>query len=129
MAVHNSSYWKGAHYLGVGPAAHSYNGISRRFNMRSNSQYIQNTAEGKPFYEEEILTEKDQYNEYVLTRLRTNWGCDLNEMEKLFEGKFTEHFKSSLQEHKEHITITGNIVTLNQAGKHFADGIAADLFY
>jgi oxygen-independent coproporphyrinogen III oxidase len=129
MAVHNSSYWKDAHYLGVGPAAHSYNGISRRFNVRSNAQYMQNIEEGKSYYEEEILTDKDKYNEYVLTRLRTNWGCDLHEMEKLFEEKFTSHFKNGIQKQKEYIIVNNNSVTLNKQGKHFADGIAADLFY
>lgn len=129
MAVHNSSYWRGAHYLGVGPAAHSYNGISRRFNVRSNTQYLQSIENNKPYWEEEILTDKDKYSEYILTRLRTSWGCDWNEMEKMFDRKFMEHFKNKLEQHKEHIIISKGIITLNQAGKHFADGIAADLFY
>ncbi|MGZ3863650.1 MAG: radical SAM family heme chaperone HemW [Bacteroidia bacterium] len=129
MAAHNSSYWKGAHYLGVGPAAHSYNGNSRRFNVKSNAQYLQNIESGKPYWEEEVLTDRDKYNEYILTRLRTSWGCDWNEMEKLFDKKFMEHFKNKLNEHKKHIIISKGIITLNQAGKHFADGIAADLFY
>ncbi|MGZ3903160.1 MAG: coproporphyrinogen-III oxidase family protein, partial [Bacteroidia bacterium] len=129
MAVHNSSYWKGAHYSGVGPAAHSYNGVSRSFNVKSNSQYLHNIESGKQFWEEEQLSDQDKYNEYILTRLRTSWGCDRNEMEKMFDKKFIEHFKNKLNEHKEHIIISKGVVTLNQAGKHFADGIAADLFY
>ena len=129
MAVHNSSYWKGAHYLGVGPAAHSYNGVSRSFNVKSNTQYIQNLESEKSYWEDEILSDKDKYNEYILTRLRTSWGCDWNEMERIFDKKFMEHFKNKLAEHKEHIVIFRGVVTLNQAGKHFADGIAADLFF
>jgi oxygen-independent coproporphyrinogen-3 oxidase len=129
MAVHNSSYWKGAHYLGVGPAAHSYNEVSRSFNVRSNSQYLQCIEEGKPYFEEEELTDKDKYNEYVLTRLRTNWGCDLDEMKKLFDGEFVAHFLKQVRNHKNKIEIKGHIITLTKTGKHFADGIAADLFF
>ena len=128
MAVHNGNYWKGEHYLGVGPAAHSYNEVSRRFNVRSNGQYIQSLENGKTFYEEEILSPENKYNEYILTRLRTEWGCDTDEMEKLFGKSYTDHFIKNLQKHNQFITINKNIITLNKSGKHFADGIAADLF-
>src|ERR1035437_1360587 len=128
MAEHNSSYWKGAHYLGVGPSAHSYNGVSRRFNVKSNAQYIKLLENEKTFFEEEILTPENKYNEYVLTRLRTNWGCDLQEIETLFGKKHAAHFLKQLQKHNKFISVDKNIVTLNKPGKHFADGIAADLF-
>ncbi len=128
IAVHNSSYWKGAHYLGVGSSAHSYNGLSRSFNVKSNTGYVQAIELGKNFSEEEILSPENKYNEYVLTRLRTEWGCDTEEMEKLFEKKYVEHFLKQLQKHGQYISVDGNIVTLNKQGKHFADGIAADLF-
>lgn len=128
IAVHNSSYWKGAHYLGVGPSAHSYNGVARSFNVKSNAQYIQLIETGKNISEEEILTPENKYNEYVLTRLRTEWGCDVGEMEKLFGKKLSDYFLKRLQKHEQHVFITNNIVTLNGQGKHFADGIASDLF-
>ena len=128
-AVHNSNYWKGEHYLGVGPSAHSYNGTARRFNVKSNSQYIKALTEEKTFYEEEILSADNKYNEYVLTRLRTQWGCDISEIENSFGRKYSEHFLKGLKEHAQHILIDKNIVTLNRRGKHFADGIASDLFY
>jgi oxygen-independent coproporphyrinogen III oxidase len=121
MAVHNSSYWKG-------PAAHSYNGSSRRFNVKSNAGYLQSMEAGKDYYEEEILSETDKYNEYVLTRLRTNWGCDTEEMKKLFDKKAVDHFLKGIEKHRESVLIDGHIITLNNKGKHFADGIAADLF-
>src|ERR1035437_8679237 len=79
IAEHNSSYWKGLSYFGIGPSAHSYNGVSRRFNVRSNAHYTQAIENNKIFYEEEILTANDKYNEYILTRLRTAWGCDMQE--------------------------------------------------
>ena len=131
MAEHNSNYWKGLSYLGVGPSAHSYNGVSRRFNVRSNAQYIQATEGGKPFYEEEILTANDKYNEYILTRLRTEWGCDVQEMQKNFGEKYVAYFFNQLEcyKQKNFIDVKQNIITLTKQGKHFADGIASDLFY
>jgi len=128
MAVHNSNYWKGAHYLGVGPSAHSYNGMSRSFNIKSNTQYIQSLESGRSYSEEEILSPENKYNEYVLTRLRTEWGCDVMEMEKLFGKKYVDHFLKQIEKHKQHLIINKNIVTLSKQGKHFADGIASDLF-
>jgi oxygen-independent coproporphyrinogen-3 oxidase len=131
MAEHNSNYWRGLSYLGIGPSSHSYNGISRRFNSRSNAQYIQSIENDKSFYEEEELTANDKYNEYILTRLRTNWGCDLEEMENLFADKYITHFLEQLipYQQKNFIETKQNTVTLNKQGKHFADGIASDLFY
>ena len=131
MAEHNSNYWRGLSYLGVGPSAHSYNGISRSFNVRSNAQYVQAIENDKPFYEEEILTANDKYNEYILTRLRTDWGCDVEEMKRLFAEKYITHFLEQLKpyQQKNFIEIKQNIITLNKQGKHFADGIASDLFY
>ena len=130
MAVHNSSYWKGLSYLGVGPAAHSYNGKNRRFNVRSNMQYIQAMAANKAYFEEEVLTKKDSYNEYILTRLRTSWGCDLNEIAEAFGEKYSRHFTEQLGPylHMGFVAQTGPKIYLKQAGKHFADRIASDLF-
>lgn len=131
MARHNSNYWRGLPYLGIGPSAHSYNGISRRFNVKSNSKYIQSIENHNIFYEEEILTENDKYNEYILTRLRTEWGCDLKEIKNIFGEKYAIYFLSGLKSHKQKdwIEMKENQVTLTRQGKHFADGIAADLFY
>jgi len=81
---HNSAYWSGEKYLGIGPASHSFNGSSRRWNIANSQIYIQSIAEGKLNYQEEILTDKQKYNEYVLTSLRTMQGCDLNLIEKRF---------------------------------------------
>ena len=131
IAEHNSNYWRGLSYLGIGPSAHSYNGISRRFNVRGNAQYIQLLEKDKPFYDVEELTANDKYNEYILTRLRTNWGCDLGEMKNLFAEKYLIYFLQQIENYKQKnfIEIKQNTVTLNKQGKHFADGIASDLFY
>jgi oxygen-independent coproporphyrinogen-3 oxidase len=130
-AAHNSNYWKGLWYLGIGPSAHSYNGVSRRFNVRSNAPYIQAVENNKVFYEEEILTANDKYNEYILTRLRTEWGCDTEEMRNLFGEKYIVFFLKQIEPYiqKKLVTINQNTVTLSKQGKHFADGIASDLFY
>ena len=131
MAVHNSNYWRGFSYLGIGPSAHSYNGVSRRYNVRSNTQYIQAIENNKPFYEEETLTANDKYNEYILTSLRTQWGCDVKEIKTSFGEKYADYFLTQLETHrqKNFIDIKQNTVILNKQGKHFADGIASDLFY
>ncbi|HWY38582.1 MAG TPA: radical SAM family heme chaperone HemW [Bacteroidia bacterium] len=129
MAVHNSNYWRGSPYLGIGPSAHSYNGTCRSFNVKSNAQYIQCVEEGKAHCEEEILSEIDKYNEYILTRLRTSWGCDLKEMKELFGEKYVSYFIERSGKHKQHISANKNSVTLTQQGRHFADAIASDLFY
>jgi oxygen-independent coproporphyrinogen-3 oxidase len=115
-------------YLGVGPAAHSFNGFNRRFNIKSNTGYIQAIESGKSFSEEEILSDMDRYNEYVLTRLRTSWGVDLNEIVEMFGHKYIEYFLKNLHMHEQYILRDKNIIKLNQKGKHFADGIASDLF-
>jgi len=128
IAVHNSSYWRGESYLGVGPSAHSYNGVARSFNVKSNAAYLQAMESGKVFWEEELLTDADKYNEYVLTRLRTSWGCDLDEIVELFGHKYKEYFLKNLYLHEQYINRNKNKITLSQKGKHFADGIASDLF-
>jgi oxygen-independent coproporphyrinogen-3 oxidase len=99
--------------------------------VRSNTQYIQATENDKPFYEEEILTDNDKYNEYILTRLRTQWGCDIKEIKTFFGEKYAAYFLNQLEAYKQKnlIDIKQNTVTLSKQGKHFADGIASDLFY
>lgn len=127
-AVHNSNYWKGEFYLGIGPSAHSYNGASRRYNVKSNAQYIKGIQSGHPIFEEEILSANDKYNEFVMTRLRTSWGCNTEEIRLLFGEEFLSHFLQQAARHKHLLQIHENNVTLTQQGRHFADGIASDLF-
>lgn len=128
FAVHNSNYWRGHLYTGIGPSAHSYNGIERQWNIKNNAQYISKINAGDIFYETETLTPDNKYNEYVLTRLRTIWGCDISEMEQLFGKKYVEHFINSVAAYKEYFVVKDNLYTLNDKGRLLADGIAAELF-
>lgn len=127
---HNSSYWKHTPYLGLGPAAHSFDGNSRQWNPSNLARYMKNVAEGIDCEEREMLTEDDLFNETVLLRLRTCQGIDLDEV----EAKFGTERKNSLMEHfgnhypAGYFERTGNRLRLTDAGLWFADGIAADLF-
>jgi oxygen-independent coproporphyrinogen-3 oxidase len=129
FARHNSNYWLGQHYLGLGPSAHSYNGSSRQWNLKNNPGYVKAVNEGGRFYEEERLSLKDRYNEYVLTRLRTLWGCDVSEMTTLFGNSMTGHFKKHIQPLREFVDEKAGVFTLNKRGKLIADGLASDLFF
>lgn len=127
---HNSNYWLKENYLGLGPSAHSYNGNSRQWNISNNAIYIQSLEKGELNFEKEILTNDQQYNEYILTSLRTMWGADLKHIENTF-GK--EYIAYCLTESKKYI-VSGKVITrenkllLTNEGKLFADKIASDLF-
>ncbi len=129
FAKHNSNYWLQQHYLGIGPSAHSFDGHSRQWNLRSNNKYIKEVLGSGMFFEKEMLQTKDRYNEYVLTRLRTIWGCNILEIESLFGKFFSEHFKGNIEPKKEFIQIKNSVFTLNKKGRLQADGIASDLFF
>jgi len=127
---HNVAYWNGEKYLGIGPSAHSYNGISRHWNISNNMKYINALEKKSSFFEEEILTRKNIINEYILTALRTNKGLDskrLLEMLKDNEGRIfinqIHHFiKHSLIEKKQ------NTFFLTEEGMILCDKITSDLF-
>jgi len=126
---HNSTYWLGGKYLGLGPSAHSYDGVSRQWNVSQISNYIAG-SENNPIFEKEILSETQRFNEYVMTSLRTSWGCNLEYVKTVFGLVYFNHLKSSslkyIQEQK--ITKVESILYLTLRGKLYADGIAADLF-
>jgi oxygen-independent coproporphyrinogen-3 oxidase len=127
---HNSLYWLGGHYLGLGPSAHSYNGNSRQWNVSNISKYIQLDDFHTTVEEKEILTINQRYNEYVMTSLRTIWGCDtahiLNVFGSEFEAKFIRIAGQYLE--KNHLCREGTKYFLTDEGKLFADGISAALF-
>jgi len=127
---HNSNYWLGVPYLGLGPSAHSYNGTSRRWNILNLTSYIHGIQTGHPHTEEEILSISQMYNEYVMTSLRTVWGCDLQEIHQRFGEWHSSYFRDQAIRHLASGHLTGNagIYTLTRKGKFLADGIAADLF-
>jgi oxygen-independent coproporphyrinogen-3 oxidase len=89
---HNSNYWRQEHYLGIGPSAHSYDGISRQFNINNNHLYIKAIRENKLNFEREVLTRENKINEYILTTLRTSWGTNLHELKKAYQyDLLTQH--------------------------------------
>ena len=127
---HNSSYWKQKKYLGIGPSAHSYNGSSRQYNIRNNSLYIQSLGQGKIPFEMETLSRANLINEYLLTTLRTSWGCDLDYLAKHFCFDLSVDRKKEIDQFQLLGLIEGkeNVLVLTQKGKLLADKIAADLF-
>lgn len=127
---HNSSYWKGVHYLGLGPSAHSFNGISRQWNVANNQQYIQALQQHTIPFEKEELTKEQQLNEYIMTSLRLLEGCDLHYVEQQYGIAAAARLRTDATAFviKGSLTITNDHLILTQTGKLFADSIAADLF-
>ena len=130
-AIHNTNYWRGMPYLGIGPSAHSFDGKSRRWNVANNALYAKNILqEGKLLYEEEILTPIQHLNEYIMTSLRTMWGCDLGHIAHNWDDTTaTEVEKNShLFQEKKWITQSGKKLIITESGKLFADKIASEMF-
>ena len=126
---HNTSYWLQEEYLGVGPSAHSFNLTSRQSNISNNSKYLTLLDEGKVPFSKEILTNEDIVNEYLLTGLRTIWGCEIDKIEKL-DATWMEKNIDSLNNFQVQnlISILENKLILTPKGRLFADKIVSDLF-
>lgn len=126
----NTAYWQGKKYIGIGPSAHSYDGKRRAWNINNNPKYIKSITAGELPQEVEVLTLTDQYNEYVMTRLRTQYGVSIKEIEKLYGEKFKTYFLTQAQKHiEEHLLfIEDDRVYVTKKGKFLSDGIASDLF-
>ncbi|MES2656452.1 MAG: radical SAM family heme chaperone HemW [Bacteroidota bacterium] len=130
LAQHNGNYWKGKHYLGIGPSAHSFNTLSRSWNVANNQAYIQALQNNNFELTEEILSVNDQVNEYIMTGLRTIWGCDLGFIEQQFGVAHKERILKAATKFitQDLLTIQQGILLTTPKGKFLADGIAADLF-
>jgi oxygen-independent coproporphyrinogen-3 oxidase len=127
---HNSSYWQGENYLGIGPSAHSYDGTSRQFNVSNNSLYLKSIQRGEIPFERELLTRENKINEYLFTTLRTSSGCNLEVIRTKFEFDMyleNENYITELQ-HRQLALIENRTLKLTRAGKLLADKIAVDLF-
>lgn len=127
---HNSSYWKGDSYMGLGPSAHSFNGVSRQWNVSNLAWYFEALKAGNIFFEKETLTPTQHHNEFVMTSIRTNTGIDLEEYKRRFGNSNLEELRKAsagfiidgrVIEHKNHLF-------LSRQGKLFADYIASELF-
>ena len=127
---HNSNYWKGIKYLGIGPSAHSYNGISRQWNITNNSKYLQALSKNEIPAECETLTEQNQLNEYIMTSLRTKWGLNLDKLNSISQSS-AGVLKSAAQPffEKEWLYEKDKVITLTPSGKLYADHIASELFF
>lgn len=128
---HNSSYWKGAKYLGLGPSAHSFDGSSRQWNVANNAHYIKALNNKVLNFEKEIISPETRYNEYVMTSLRTSWGCDSKELLKIGE-KYERFFLKNVSQYIENELVEkkGNqVYILTKKGKLLADNIAMELFW
>lgn len=127
---HNTNYWRGVHYLGLGPSAHSFNGECRQWNIANNAKYIKDLFAGNIPAEQEILSLENRLNEYIMISLRTMWGMDLQKIEHDFGGHYRVELEKLLHLFKQrgHVVIENNSVKLTNAGKLFADQIASELF-
>ena len=123
---HNTSYWEGIPYLGIGPSAHSYDRRTRRWNVANNARYIKALEAGEHYWECEVLTPAQRTNELLMTGLRTIAGVPIDQLEM----NALELNRSAADRHMErgHLFIHEGRLVLSKAGRHFADRIAADLF-
>ena len=128
-ARHNTNYWRGVPYLGIGPSAHSFDGTSRQWNVAHNAQYTNALAAGTLPAERELLSTDDRYNEYVMTSLRTMWGSDRARLAQFGEA-YLPHFERQLQPYlrARHARLQDDHYRLTTSGKLLADRIASDLF-
>jgi oxygen-independent coproporphyrinogen-3 oxidase len=128
-AKHNTSYWQGEPYLGVGPSAHSFDGKSRQWNIANNPKYHKSITNDVIPFEREILSNSDLVNELIMTGLRTKWGIDLTKI-KSIRADFIQLQERELAQlmQEEKILWSNDTIRLTQKGKLFADGIASFLF-
>ena len=130
FSKNNSAYWLGKKYIGIGPSAHSYDGVSRSWNISNNSLYLKSLQENKLANEMEILSKMDRYNEYIMTGLRTIWGVSLERIENEFGQDYLDYLKKQFQKFlkDELLFIENGVLKPTKKGKFLTDGIASDLF-
>lgn len=128
---HNSSYWLDAKYLGLGPAAHSYDGQNRAWNIASISKYIEGINMSVPKTEIEYLDKNTRYNDFILTGMRTMWGVDLLKLEKLFGSFMKEYALRNVQKYVDQgfATNQDNVLKLARNGIFISDGIMSDMMW
>ncbi|MEM6378168.1 MAG: radical SAM family heme chaperone HemW [Bacteroidota bacterium] len=126
-AVHNSNYWLGKSYLGIGPSAHSYNGESRQWNVANNSKYRKALSTGELDFEIEFLNPAQRYNEMVMTRLRTIWGVQSTDLAEPYRDYFIQQMQPFLAEAQ--VLESQGCYVLSPAGRLLADRIAMEAFW
>jgi oxygen-independent coproporphyrinogen-3 oxidase len=130
ISKHNSAYWTGEKYLGIGPSAHSFDGNSRQWNVSNIKAYVDSVSNGTLSFEKEVLSDDQKFNEFVLTSLRTMWGVDLHKMKADFGIKYYNHFILNLKPmtEKGQLILSDEKAMLSRQGKFFADQVASELF-
>ncbi len=125
---HNSNYWKGVHYLGIGPSAHSFQGTSRQWNIANNTQYMKNVEEGTAFFELEVLSDSDRFNELILTGLRTVYGVSFEQLSDI--QQIPSDFKVNIEKFisQDWAEVKNERIFLTKEGRLRADFIASELF-
>ena len=126
---HNTSYWKGNKYIGLGPAAHSFDGENRSWNVASLNRYINGIESGVPERNSEHLSLNEKYNEFILTGLRTMWGIDMVELRLLFGDKLYSYCIENAEKYvsKKLLSVEGYNMKLTREGIFISDGIMSDL--
>lgn len=130
-AVHNTSYWQNKPYLGVGPSAHSFNGNQRSWNIANNQLYMKQLTQHILPLEIEMLTNTNRINEYIMTGLRTIWGCNWQEIKSRFGEDYYKYLKLKIEPYikQKQIVDNGTVFKLTTNARILADGIASDLFF
>jgi oxygen-independent coproporphyrinogen III oxidase len=129
ISRHNTNYWKGKPYLGLGPSSHSYDIVSRQWNVANLTQYLRALKDGTPFYEREVLTGTMRFNEHLLTSLRTMWGIDLKETGRAFGTVLRDTLLKKCEPfiRSGHMVRNGDTFTLTDRGYFISDAIVRDL--
>ena len=127
---HNTAYWTGNTYLGIGPSSHSFDGVCRSWNVANNARYIKALQQGKLPNEKELLTKNDNFNEFIMTNLRTVWGVSVETIEKKYGTQFKNLLLKNSLKHIENKTLIwkDKHLKITSKGKFLCDGIASDLF-
>ncbi|MCF8335220.1 MAG: radical SAM family heme chaperone HemW [Bacteroidales bacterium] len=127
---HNTGYWKQEPYLGLGPSAHSYNGNTRQWNVSHTRFYTDSLLKGQIPCKWEILTKRDHFNEYLMTRLRTHWGVDLAKISRKFGSGYRDYLLKAARPflNNQYLKRKGNVLTLTNEGKFISDTIFREIF-
>ena len=130
FSKNNSAYWQGKSYIGIGPSAHSFNGKQRGWNVKNNSKYINSIMSSQLPIEIENLTLTDQYNEYIMTGLRTIWGVSFDKVELDFGSTYKTYLiaQSKIFINQQLLYIDGAHLRVTKKGQFLSDGISSELF-
>ena len=129
-SVNNSAYWSGKSYLGIGPSAHSFDGLTRSWNVSNNNKYLKGISSKEPLIEREVLTKADRYNEYLMTGLRTENGVSLGYIHENFGSHFKELLEKEAQVQiaSQVLFWDGDTLKVTRESMFLVDGIASNLF-